>query len=179
MPRKAKQKNTAINLAPNLERSWLEIELRPSPASEVTSERVKQFQEQLAEVCGMHVFCGPMIIAPDSTNTLSPYYTNAEFRPLDWNAYTWWTVPDATNIISILNHSHESFYYYPRHNLIDISIATCKEYDLPATLKFVNDFWKPDKRGMRYAFLSPKAPGCSWKIYPELPSGRKKSSRKK
>lgn len=160
------------NLAPKLERSWLEIELRPREPKTVTSNSVKAFQQQLAKVCGMHIFCGPMMIAPDSKNSLSPYYTNKKFRPKDWNSYTWWTRPDAANVLSILDHSHESFYYYPAHNLIDISVATCKGYELSKILEFVFDFWKPDKFGIRYAFLSPKLPSCSWKFYSNSPEGR-------
>lgn len=159
-------KQLVQNLAPELERSWLEVELKPKNKDKVTSSNVEKFQKKLAELCGMHIFCGPMVIAPDSNNNLSPYYTNQEFKPKDWNAFTWWTRPDATNVMSILDHSHESFYYYPDHNLIDISIATCKEYDLNAVLKFAQEFWKPDDSGLRYAFLTPKDQGCSWKIFP-------------
>src|SRR3990167_1284624 len=95
--------------APKLERSWLEIELRPQDSKIVTSNRVKTFQKKLAKICGMHIFCGPMIIAPDSKNSLGSYYTNKKFIPKDWNSYTWWTRPDATNVLSVLDHSHESF----------------------------------------------------------------------
>lgn len=153
------------NLAPKLERSWLEVELRPSSPKKVTSVRVKEFQKKLAEVCNMHIFCGPMVISPDSDNSLSPYYTNPKFKPRDWNAYTWWTRKDAPNVMTILDHSHESFYFYPEHNLIDISIATCDRYNLKEVLKFVHNFWKPDSNGIRYAFLSPKNPDCKWEIY--------------
>ena len=166
------------NLAPKLVRSWLEIELRPQDPKVVTSNKVRAFQKQLAKICGMHIFCGPMIIAPDSKNSLGSYYSNKKFRPKDWNSYTWWTRPEATNVLSILNHSHESFYYYPDHNLIDISIATCKEYELSKVLKFVFNFWGPDKFGIRYAFLSPKISGYSWKSYPNSPEGRENRAEK-
>lgn len=136
-----------------------------SEKGKVTTRNIEEFQKELAELCGMHIFCGPMVIAPDSDNNLSPYYTNKKFKPRDWNAYTWWTRKDAPNVLSILDHSHESFYYYPEHNLIDVSIATCREYDLNSVLKFVSEFWKPDKDGVRYALLSPKESGCSWKTY--------------
>ncbi len=160
-------KNGVEDFAPDLERSWLEIELKPTDKKQVTTGEVEEFQKKLAQICGMHIFCGPMVIAPDSKNALSPYYTNEKFKPNDWNAYTWWTRPDAGNVISILDHSHESFYYYPDHNLIDISIATCKEYNLDKVIKFVFSFWKPDALGIRYAFLSPKQKNCCWKCYPE------------
>ncbi|OGG51671.1 hypothetical protein A3C18_03500 [Candidatus Kaiserbacteria bacterium RIFCSPHIGHO2_02_FULL_54_11b] len=155
------------NLAPKLERSWLEVELRPSSPSDVTGERVQVFQKQLAEICNMHIFCGPMLIAPDSDDSLLPYYTNKKFKPRDWNAYTWWTRKDAPNVLTVLDHSHESFYYYPEHNLIDVSIATCNTYDLEKVLKFIHEFWKPDSDGIRYAFLSPKNSGASWEVYPK------------
>ena len=57
----------------------------------------------------MHIFCGPMLIAPDSDDSLLPYKTNKEFKPRDWNAYTWWTRKNAPNVMTVLNHSHESF----------------------------------------------------------------------
>lgn len=158
------QTNT-LDLVPSFERSWCEMELIPDSSDYITSEKVKEFQKQLAEICDMHIFCGPMIISPDSEDSLLPYYTNKEFKPRDWNAYTWWTRKDASNVLSILDHSHESFYYYPEHNLIDISIATCKVYDLANVLKFVYGYWKPSEKGIRYAFLSPKSKGCSWKVY--------------
>lgn len=167
------------NPAPNLERSWLEMELRPNDSKKVTSIQVKEYQKQLAKICGMHIFCGPMVIAPDSENSLAPYYTNKKFKPNDWNAYTWWTRPNATNVLSILDHSHESFYYYPNHNLIDTSVATCKNYDLSEVLKFTFEFWKPDKFGIRYAFLNPKLSRCSWKFYSNSPFGRENRARKK
>jgi hypothetical protein len=151
--------------APSLKRSWLEVELVPKENKIVTSKNVKVFQTELAEKCGMHIFCGPMVIAPDSKNKLTSYYTNKKFKPRDWNAYMWWTQPDAKNILSILDHSHTSFYYYPEHNLIDVSIATCKDYDLTKILKFIYEFWKPDKKGIRYAFISPEVSNFSWKTY--------------
>jgi len=151
--------------APTLKRSWLEAELILSNKKIVTTNNVKSFQLKLALICRMHVFCGPMIIAPDSTNKLISYYSNPKFKPRDWNAYMWWTQPDAKNILSILDHSHTSFYYYPEHKLIDISIATCKKYDLNKTLKFINSFWKPDNNGIRYAFISPEQSKYSWKSY--------------
>lgn len=153
-----------INPAPKLERSWLEAGLKPSDPKTVTAERVEEFQKKLAEVCDMHVFCGPMIIAPDTDDSLLPYKTNKGFKPRDWNAYTWWTRKDAPNVMTILDHSHESFYYYPEHNLIDISIATCNTYGLEKVLRFICDFWKP-KEGIRYALLSPKDANCEWKIF--------------
>lgn len=124
-----KPQSVNADLAPNLERIWMEIELRPTNKTVVTTTSIQKFQKKLAEICGMHIFCGPMVIAPDSENALSPYYTNKEFKPRDWNAYTWWTRSDAPNVFSVLDHSHESFYYYPEHNLIDISIASCKGFD--------------------------------------------------
>jgi len=151
--------------APSLERSWLEAELSPTNKEGVTSEKVEEFQKKLAEVCEMHIFCGPMIISPDSDDQLVPYKTNKQFKPRDWNAYTWWTRKDAPNVLTILDHSHESFYYYPEHNLIDISIATCNTYDLKRVLEFMCSFWKPDQRGIRYAFLSSKSSGCKWQVY--------------
>jgi len=152
------------NPAPVLERSWLEAELKPASPKNVTAKRVKEFQIKLAKVCDMHIFCGPMIISPDSDNNLSPYYIDQRFKPRDWNAYTWWTRKDAPNVLTILDHSHESFYYYPEHNLIDISIATCHTYDLESVLGFINDFWRPSE-GIRYAFLHPNQKDCKWKIY--------------
>jgi len=50
------------NPAPKLERSWLEAELKPSDPKVVTTRRVEEFQKQLAKICDMHIFCGPMII---------------------------------------------------------------------------------------------------------------------
>lgn len=156
----------SLDLAPNFERSWLEMELIPAISHEVTSQKVEDFQRQLAEICGMHIFCGPIIVSPDKEDSLLPYYmTNKRFKPRDWNAYTWWTRRDASNVLSILNHSHESFYYYPEHNLIDISIVTCSTYDLMKVVKFAYDYWKPNEKGIRYAFLSPKFSGCSWEVY--------------
>lgn len=151
--------------APKLTRSWLEVELCPQNKKTVTTVKVKKFQEKLAEHCEMHIFCGPMIIAPDSKNKLISYYSNKKFKPRDWNAYMWWTQPDAKNILSILNHSHTSFYYYPEHNLIDVSIATCKDYNLNMILEFIFNYWKPDSKGIRYAFISPKENSYSWKLY--------------
>ena len=156
---------TSADPAPHLERSWLEVEFVPTTAQSVFSKNVEKFQKQLADICDMHIFCGPMIISPDSEDALLPYYTNKKFKPRDWNAYTWWTRKDAPNVLSVLDHSHESFYFYPEHNLIDVSIATCNKYDLIKVLDFIYDYWKPDMRGLRYAFLSPKSPGCEWKIY--------------
>ncbi|HEX7018019.1 MAG TPA: S-adenosylmethionine decarboxylase [Patescibacteria group bacterium] len=153
------------NLAPKLVRSWLEAEIRPKDKAIVTSNAVKEFQGKLAELCGMHIFCGPMVIAPDSENALSPYYTNKQFKPRDWNAFTWWTQPDAKNVVSILDHSHEVLYYYPEHNLIDITIATCKEYDPLDAVKFMSEFWKPDENGVRYIFTSPDIPTSEWKVW--------------
>ena len=155
------------NLAPQLERSWLEAEICPSDKSKVTSEAVNEFQKKLAELCGMHIFCGPMVIAPDSKNALSPYYTNQKFKPRDWNAFTWWTQPEAANVVSILDHSHEVLYYYPEHNLIDITIATCKAYDHREAIRFMAKYWQPDKNGVRYIFTSPKLPTSSWETYIE------------
>ena len=125
------------NFAPTLERSWLEAELKPSFSSKITTKRIEEFQKKLAETCDMHIFCGPMIIAPDVEDTLLSYKTNRNFKPRDWNAYTWWTRKDAPNVMTILDHSHTSFYYYPEHNLIDVSIATCNTYDLQKVLKFI------------------------------------------
>ena len=159
--------NSSDNLAPYLERSWLEMELLPCEPKQVTTENVTEFQKKLAQICNMHIFCGPMIIAPDTNNDLLPYYTNKQFKPRDWNAYTWWTRKDAPNVLTILDHSHESFYYYPKHNLIDVSIATCNTYDLIKVLQFVYKYWKPDFRGIRYAFLSPKTEGYTWSVYTE------------
>ena len=156
-------KNT--NLAPDLERSWLEAELKPTDPKTITAKRVEKFQKKLAELCNMRIFCGPMIIAPDITDSLLPYKTDRKFKPRDWNAYTWWTRKDAPNVMTILDHSHESFYYYPEHNLIDISIATCNRYALEKVLKFIQDFWKPSFDGIRYAFLSPNDQSCKWQIY--------------
>ncbi|MBA3723883.1 MAG: S-adenosylmethionine decarboxylase [Candidatus Levybacteria bacterium] len=154
-----------INPALKLERSWLEAELKPASSKLVTAKRVKEFQIKLATICNMHVFCGPMVISPDSNDSLLPYKTNKKFKPQDWNAYTWWTRKDAPNVLTVLDHSHESFYYYPDHNLIDVSIATCNTYDLKKVLEFVHDFWQPNKEGIRYAFLSPNKSACSWKIF--------------
>ncbi|MFA6081543.1 MAG: hypothetical protein WC741_04010 [Patescibacteria group bacterium] len=151
--------------APTLKRSWLEAEIIPSNKKIVTTRNVKSFQIKLATQCGMHIFCGPMIIAPDSTNKLISYYSNKKFKPRDWNAYMWWTQPNAKNILSILDHSHTSFYYYPEHNLIDVSIATCKEYDLDKTLGFIYSFWKPNISGIKYAYVSPERSKYSWKTY--------------
>lgn len=153
-----------INPAPQLERSWLEAELKPSNPKSVTTERVEEFQKRLAEVCDMHIFCGPMIIAPDTNDELLPYKPNKKFKPRDWNAYTWWTRKDDPNVITILDHSPESFYYYPKHNLIDISIATCNKYNLQQVLVFIHEFWTPDSKGIRYAFLSPENEGANWEI---------------
>ncbi|MEX2053043.1 MAG: hypothetical protein WD898_02340 [Candidatus Paceibacterota bacterium] len=153
------------NPAPELERSWLEAELRPSSKETVTTERVEEFQKQLAELCDMHIFCGPMIIAPDSQDDLLPYKTDKQFKPRDWNAYTWWTRKGAPNVLTVLDHSHESFYYYPEQNLVDISIATCSKYDLNKILEFIQKFWNPDAKGIRYAFLSPNSSGSEWKIF--------------
>lgn len=148
-----------------LKRSWLQIELIPSNKKIITSKNVEGFQKRLALICDMHIFCGPMIIAPDSTNKLVSYYSNKKFKPRDWNAYMWWTQPDAKNVLSILDHSHTSFYYYPEHNLIDISISTCKDYNLSKTLKYVYSFWKPDSKGIKYAYISPETSNYSWKLY--------------
>ena len=153
------------NLAPNLERSWLEVELRPSSPSFVTAKKVEDFQKKLAKICNMHIFCGPMVISPDTDDSLLPYYSNKKFKPRDWNGYAWWTRKDASNVMSILDHSHESFYYYPEHDLIDVSIATCNAYDLQKVLKFIYKFWKPDSQGIRYAFLHPNNKKTEWKIY--------------
>lgn len=155
-----------VNPAPKLERSWLEVELKPSNPNQIAFKKVDEFQKKLAEICDMHIFCGPMIISPDSDNNLLPYYTNPKFKPRDWNAYTWWTRKDAKNVMTILDHSHESFYYYPENNLIDISIATCNTYDLDVVLKFIHDYWKPNSEGIRYAFLHPNNSDCKWAIYP-------------
>jgi hypothetical protein len=155
----------SINPVPALERSWLEMEVRPSSKKSVTGKRVEAFQKKLAEICNMHIFCGPMVISPDSKDELLPYYTNKKFKPRDWNAYTWWTRKDAPNVMTILDHSHESFYYYPEHNLIDVSIATCNIYDLDKVLKFIYNYWKPDENGIRYAFLHPENLSCEWKVY--------------
>lgn len=153
------------NPEPKLERSWLEVELKPLDPKTITTKRVEEFQKQLAEVCNMHIFCGPMIIAPDTGDSLLSYKTNKKFKPRDWNAYTWWTRKDAPNVLTVLDHSHESFYYYPEHNLIDISIATCNKYDLQKALKFIYEFWRTDSAGLRYAFLSPKNKDCKWEVY--------------
>lgn len=153
------------NLAPKLERSWLEAELIPSSKESVTTKRVEEFQKNLAAICDMHVFCGPMIIAPDTDDTLAGYKTNKQFKPKDWNAYTWWTRKDAPNVLTVLDHSHESFYYYPEHNLIDVSIATCNTYDLNNVLEYMHTFWNPTKEGIRYAFLHPKNSGAKWEVY--------------
>lgn len=143
------------NLAPQLIRSWTQIELKPKDKKIITSENVEKFQKKLTEICGMHIFCGPMVIAPDSENALSPYYTNKEFQPRDWNAYTWWTQPEAKNVVSILDKSHQVFYYYPEHNLINISISTCKDYDINKALDYIREFWKPNDKGIRYAYIDP------------------------
>jgi len=161
------RKKPFTDFAPNIERRWMAIELRPSNKKIITSNRLKKFQKLLAEACSMHIFCGPMIIAPDSKNSLLPYYTNPKFRPRDWNAYAWWTQPDAANIVSILDNSHTVFYYYPEHNLINISIASCKKFDPIKVIKFISKYWQPDKRGARYVFINPKTPKTSWKLYKE------------
>lgn len=171
------------NPAPDLERSWLEAELKPSEPKTVTTERVEEFQKKLADICNMHIFCGPMIIAPDANDSLLPYKTNKQFKPRDWNAYTWWTRKDAPNVLTVLDHSHESLYYYPEHNLIDISIATCNKYDLQEILKFIYEFWQPDQNGIRYAFLTPKNFDSEWQVFdngaPEQIDDEEKEIREK
>ena len=161
-----KQKVQSINLAPQLTRVWQIVELRPRDKKNVNSPKVKKFQKRLAKICGMHVFCGPMIIAPDTKDKLNPYYTNQEFKPRDWNAYTWWTQPDASNVVSILDKSHTVFYYYPDHNLINITIASCKKFDPKIIVKFIYDYWQPDKKGIRYSVISPSKKSNQWINYP-------------
>jgi hypothetical protein len=38
------------NPVPDLERSWLEAELKPSSSAIVTTKRVEEFQKRLAEI---------------------------------------------------------------------------------------------------------------------------------
>ncbi len=153
-----------INPAPNLERSWLEAELNPSSTSKINSKKVIVFQKELADICNMHIFCGPMVVSPDEDDSLYVYKTNQKFKPRDWNAYAWWTRKDASNVLTILDHSHESFYYYPEHNLIDISIATCNTYDLQKVLNYIYAFWNPTQ-GIRYAFLHPNNATTKWQLF--------------
>lgn len=154
----------STNLAPGLIRSWMVIELKISKSSQINSAKVSKFQKKLAIICGMHIFCGPMVIAPDSENDLSPYYANKEFKPRDWNAYTWWTQPDAKNITSILDYSHTSFYFYPKHQLINITIATCKDYQHLDALAYIKEFWKPEGK-IKYSLIEPSKKTSSWKQY--------------
>jgi len=96
--------------------------------ADISAKHIENFLIELSHVCGMQIFFGPVVIAPDS------YDAEAEKKlglrpPNDVNAIIMWT------------YSGVQMYVFPtKDNWFTIDVYSCKPFDLHKVIQFVTEY---------------------------------------
>ena len=108
----------------------LEVAGHLLPGVDISGKRIKRFLEDLGPVCGMNVFNGPHVKAPDS-------YDPKTVERLGH-------IPDDVNGTLMWDDSGAQLYVFPREgNYFTLDIYTCKSFDAQKALQFVYDRLHP------------------------------------
>ena len=111
------------NLEPKIYRQRLIIEGHYK--IEADGETIRDYLNQLSEVCMMRIFSGPYSWPPDK-------WENPEVGLYELNGFVAWT------------ESGSHVYAWRHCNFFTVDVYSCKHFNIDDVIRFTKEFWKSD-----------------------------------
>ncbi|MCK9368508.1 hypothetical protein M0R04_00855 [Candidatus Dojkabacteria bacterium] len=141
------------DLAPKLDRYSFRVWLHPNHKVKINSKSIRSFLKKISEAVDCFIFAGPIFVGNKDIVGLDNVALYPKYKPSDMQGMVWWNDKQAPNVQAVvLNHSHAVIYYYPKHDLLDLSVETCSKFDVEKALVLTNNFWLPKLGEMQYEF---------------------------